>query len=322
MSSFAGDLLSCAKHHRRLASADFFEHTMFSKLHAHATPPGMQARTVRTFLTCLISLLPLHAYAEPPAMLSFAPLPMESPETVASQWKPLLDHLGQALGIPLRIDYSDSYATILDKFQAGKLDLAYLGPLPYIALKERFPAATPVVHFNEKNGQPSYTCAIVALAERKFALKDLRGQRIALTQPLSTCGYLTTDSLMRHAGGDLEKNRYRYLDKHDTVAIAVARGDYEAGGLKTAIGQKYAHLGLQVIAESPALPSFALIANSDRLSPERIAAIRMALVGATPAQRAAWGDSMRHGAVPATDGDFDAVRLLRTRADIPAKGNF
>lgn len=247
---------------------------------------------------------------------------METPETVASQWKPLLDYLGKTLGTPLRIEYCESYATILEKFKDGKLDLAFLGPLPYVTLKERYPAAIPVVHFNETNGRPNYSCAIVALSERKLTAKDLREKTIALTQPLSTCGYLSTDGLLRRAGSDLEKNRYRYLDKHDTVALAVARGDYDAGGLKTAIGQKYAHLGLQIIAESPPLPAFSLIANGARLTPERIAAIRAALISADGTQRAAWGDNIRHGAVAADDRDYDAVRKLRARANIPEKGNF
>lgn len=274
-------------------------------------------------VACVLLATVSHAQTvQPTEPLTFAPLPMETPETVASQWKPALDYLGKALGAPLRIEYSDNYERILEKFKTGKLDLAYLGPLPYVTLKERFPAAMPVVHFNEKDGQPSYTCAIVALAERKLATKDLRGKKIALTQPLSTCGYLTTDGLLRRAGSDLEKNRYRYLDKHDAVALAVARGDYDAGGVKTTIGQKYAHLGLQVISESLPLPAFSLVANGQRLSPERIAAIRTALVGANGAQGSTWGDNIRHGATPATDKDYDAMRKLRARTDIPEKGNF
>jgi len=247
---------------------------------------------------------------------------METPETVASQWKPALNYLGKALGTPLRIEYSESYATVLEKFQNNKLDLAFLGPLPYLTLKERFPAAIPVVHFNEKDGRPNYTCAIVSLDERNLAASDLRGKTIALTQPLSTCGYLSTDGLLSRAGTSLEQNRYRYFDKHDAVAIAVARGDFDAGGLKTTIAQKYTHLGLRIIAESPPLPAFTLIANGERLSPERITALRAALIGADQTQRATWGENIRHGAVAATDKDYDAVRKLRTRASIPDKGNF
>lgn len=255
-------------------------------------------------------------------VLSFAPLPMESPETVAGQWRPLLGHVERTLGIQLRIEYSQSYDEILEKFRAGKLDLAYLGPLPYVVLKEGFPAAVPVVHFNEADGLPAYTCAVVALDERKLTAKNLRGKTVALTQPLSTCGYLATDGLLRQAGSTLGANRYRYLDKHDAVALAVARGDFDAGGLKTAIGKKYAHLGLAVIAETPPLPSFALVANGARLSADTIERLRAALVAAGPAARAGWGDNIRHGAVPAADADFDPVRRLRGRAKIPAKGNY
>lgn len=257
-----------------------------------------------------------------PAVITFAPLPMENPETVARQWRPALDYLSKALGVTLRIEYADSYATILERFQSGTLDLAYLGPLPYITLKERFPAAVPVVHFNESNGQPSYTCAIVALAEHRLSAKSLSGRKIALTQPLSTCGYFMTDSLLQQAGSALIHNRFRYLGKHDAVALAVARGDYDAGGLKTAIAQRYAHLGLEVIAESRPLPSFTLIANGQRLSPERIALLRKALLEADAAVRASWGDNIRHGAVPALDSDFDILRSLPGDKAIPEKGNF
>ena len=255
-------------------------------------------------------------------VLSFAPLPMESPETVVGQWTPLLGHLERTLGIRLRIEYSRSYEEILEKFRAGRLDLAYLGPLSYVVLKEGFPAAVPVVHFNEKDGQPFYTCAVVALDERRLTAGNLRGKTVALTQPLSTCGYLATDGLLRQAGSTLEANRYRYLDKHDAVALAVARGDFDAGGLKTAIGKKYAHLGLTVVAETPPLPSFALVANGARLSADTIERLRTALVAADSAARAGWGDNIRHGAVPAADANFDPVRKLRGRTKIPAKGNF
>ena len=257
--------------------------------------------------------------AEP---LRFAPLPMESPETVASQWKPALDHLSRAIGQEVRFEYSDSYAEIIEKLRSGRLDLAYLGPLPYVALKEKFAAAEPVVRFNEANGKDSYTCALVALEERRLAPARMRGLKVALTQPLSTCGYLSTDGLLHQGGGDLEHHRYRYLDKHDAVALAVARGEFDLGGLKTAIGRKYAHLGLAILAETAPLPGFALIAHGERLGAARIEAIRQAFLRAEPAQRAGWGENIRHGAVPAADSDYAAVRELRRRTDIPQQGNF
>lgn len=258
----------------------------------------------------------------------FAPLPMEQPETVVKQIRPMLGHLEAATNARFHIEFNADYAEILKKFRAGQIDMAYLGPLPYVALKEAYPLAEPIVHFIEKSGKSSYTCAIV-MAGAKAPLSSLKGKKIALTQPLSTCGYLATDGLMRQAGVNLEEAKYRYLDKHDEVALAVARGEYDAGGLKTAIGKKYAHMGLNIVAETAAMPGFALIANGRTMSRADIEAIRKALTNLKPLKNLedaemtrGWGDNIRNGAVLASDSDYDSVRKLRARADIPEKDNF
>jgi len=232
-----------------------------------------------------------------------------------------LDYLGQQLGTSLQIDYSGSNDEVVEKFRAGHVDLAYRGPVPYGKLRRNFPAAEPVVVFREKDGEATYTCALVA-ADDHPDLKSLRHKRIALTQPLSTCGYFATQGLLLQKGRSLEENRYRYLGPHDEVALAVVRGDFDAGGLKTAIARKYAHLGLTVIAESPAMPGLALIANRKRLSAERIAQIRQILLNAPAEVRQQWGDNIRHGATPASDGDYDGMRRLPMPAAIPEQGNY
>lgn len=252
---------------------------------------------------------------------------MENRETVLKQFMPMTTYLRQTLGLEIRFDYSDSYDEILEKFQAGAIDLAYLGPLPYVSLKAKVDQAEPLVHFNEADGQPLYTCAIVALADRHIDLVGLTNQRVALTQPLSTCGFLSTNGLLRAKGSALAKNLYRYLDKHDEVALAVVRGEFELGGIKTAIARKYAHLGLGVLAETAPLPGFALIANGATLKPETRAVIRAALANLDPAGRDKtmlehWGDNIRHGAVAAHDRDYLPVRDLLGDEPIPRTGNF
>ncbi|MHB1358961.1 MAG: PhnD/SsuA/transferrin family substrate-binding protein [Rhodocyclaceae bacterium] len=224
--------------------------------------------------------------------LVFTPLPKENPETVVAQWKPLLNQVGKALGVTVRIEYVANYGEIIDKFRAGKIDLAQLGPLPYVALRETFEPVAPLVHLNESDGRADYTCALVVSAESKLAARDLKAiksRKVALTQPLSTCGYLAADSLLREAGGALENNYYRYLGQHDAVALAVMRGEFDLGSMKTQIARKYAGLGLAVIAETAPLPGFALVANAVTVSPERISQIRKLLLDADAATRSGWG---------------------------------
>ena len=275
-------------------------------------------KIIPLFAALLLTLASL-ASAE---TLRFAPLPMEKPGIVAGQWKPLLEYLHKTLGIELEIDYSDSNEEILEKFEAGKLDLAYLGPLPYLRLKDRFPQAQPLVIFHEDDGQPSYTCALVVAAESDLRPEQLTGRKIALTQSLSTCGFFSISGLLQQAGIRLEETRYRYLGPHDAVALAVAAGEFDAGGLKSAIARKYASLGLRIIAETSPLPGLALVANGARMSEERMEAIRRALLAADEPTRKTWGDNIRHGLSAAADEDYAGAHKLPYRAPIPGQGNF
>ena len=70
---------------------------------------------------------------------------MENPKTVASQWKPLLEYLQQKLDVNFQVQFLKSNQEVIDRIRAGKIDLAYLGPLPYIALKDHFPPLEPIV---------------------------------------------------------------------------------------------------------------------------------------------------------------------------------
>lgn len=262
--------------------------------------------------------------AEETRPIRFAPLPMENRETLVKQFEPMLQFLEKHLQRPFEMVYSGSYEEIIEHFVAGTIDLAYLGPLPYVELRSRFPQAEPLVHFNEKSGRPKYTCAIVTMADSAIDLGSLSGRRIALTQPLSTCGYLSVSGMLREKGSDLEDNSYSYLDQHDTVALAVVRGEFAAGGLKTAIARKYSHLGLVIVAETPELPGFGLIANRATLSEDTLRALRESLTAAETtltgkAARELWGDNIRHGAVAASDEDYEPVRMLQGDTVIPTR---
>ncbi len=266
----------------------------------------------------------MHAQPAPASgqILIFAPLPMENPDTVVSQWKPLLHYLEQELDLQIQIHYAKDYADIIDSFSANRIDLAMFGPLPYVQLRAQFPPATPLVIFHEPDGEPFYTCSIIALEEKVTTSYQHQKMKVALTQPLSTCGYFSTNGLLQQFDTSLDQHLYRYHGKHDAVAIAVARGDMDAGGLKTGIGRKYSHLGLVEIAETAPLPGFSLIANNQRLSPELIGRIRQLIVTAPAAQRSNWGDNIRHGATTAADADYDPIRRLNPGAPIPTEGNF
>lgn len=259
--------------------------------------------------------------------LRFAPLPMENRETVVKQFRPMTEYLEKNLNVKIVFSYSDSYADIVEKFSRSEVDLAYLGPLPYVRLRAIYPQAEPLVQFKEKSGNAFYTCSFVSIPDAEFDLAGAFKRKIGLTQPLSTCGYLSTSGLMLRGGSDIEQNYYRYLGKHDTVALSIVRGEVEAGGMKTAIANKYRHLGLEILAETSPLPGFALVGNTKTLSADQIDKIRNILNMLDPKGKdhemlSKWGDNIRYGAVKADNNNYQAVRDLLGNAKIPDTGNF
>jgi phosphonate transport system substrate-binding protein len=70
------------------------------------------------------------------------------------------------------------------------------------------------------------------------------------------------------------------------------------------------------------MPGLALIANSHRVSAERIAQLRQALLVADEQTRQHWGDNVRNGVTPAKDGDYAGMRQLPMPGNFPAQGNF
>ena len=56
---------------------------------------------------------------------------------------------------------------------------------------------------------------------------------------------------------------FAYLGSHERVALATLHGDFDAGGLRLTVANKYSHRtpGLKIIASSPPLPPHLIVAR-------------------------------------------------------------
>ena len=275
-------------------------------------------------------LLLVWFYAAPAVAkdISFAPWPMEQKEKVFRQIVPMLHFLEKPLGQHFSVKYFSNYDEILNKFKAEEIDLVFLGPLPYIQLREKYLDAEPVVRFLNEQGKATYTCSLVTGVESGLtSITDLKDQRLALTQPHSTCGYLCADNILQQAGLSVNDTVFQYLGSHQKVALAVIRGEFKVGGVKTSIGKKYSHLGLQLLAETDPLPGFVLVANKRTLTDTQIETIRTTLLKLQPLNNPVhhslmeeWGKNIRYGTITAQDSDYDVIREKLRGITIPNKG--
>jgi len=255
---------------------------------------------------------------------------MEQKKKVVRQIAPMLHFFEKSLDRHFTVKYSSNYADILHNFQAERIDLAFLGPLPYVQLRAEYPEAEPVVRFLNEHGKDTYTCSLITGVESGLTtVEALKRRRLGLTQPHSTCGYLFTGNLLQQAGISIKETKFRYTGSHQEVALSIVRGECDAGGIKTSIGRKYAHLGLRFLAESKPLPGFLLVANKKTLTTEQIEEIRDILLQLRPLYNAShadltrdWGENVRYGATEVKDSDYDVIRDQLQGTTIPNQGNY
>ncbi len=267
-------------------------------------------------LACLVAAIAVRA-----GEIRFAPLPLVDEKGLRAEYLPLLDYLGARTGDTYRWTFHARYPDLLRAMQEDQVDLVVLGPLPYVKLMQQSRHFEPLVRFLEKDGRGDYDCVLLAFGtDRALKLRDIRGKRIGLTQSDSTCGYLAVASMLARAGRAPGKdgNRFEYAGNHTRAALGVAQGRYDVAGLKRSQADKYLGLDLHVIAQSGPYPAFALVANTRTLDAGRRAAIRSAILAADAGLRESWGESIRHGAQPVRDADYDHVRrLLKEIGPIP-----
>ncbi len=270
-------------------------------------------------LVTLLFIFPFHSAAD--ARLIYTPLPLTNSDSVIAQSRDLIRYIEQNTGFTIEIRYEADYATIIDKFARDEIHLVHLGPLPYIVLRAVTPYADPLVFFQEADGRAGYTCSLASAIDGDTAPADTEGP-VALTQSLSTCGFLVTQHLLGSADRNLHVLPYSFLGSHEAVALALVRGEFAIGGLKTSIGREYERVGLRLLMEGPELPGFALVANTRLLDQETRDALSAALVATPASVYSQWQGLGRWGMAKAMDSSFDGLRCLEGIDKMPDCGEF
>lgn len=72
-------------------------------------------------------LASVHAWAQDSERL-FGIVPQYSPQQSAQQWLPLIDHIKDTIGIPLRFATASRVSAFEERVMAGEYDFLYLNP--------------------------------------------------------------------------------------------------------------------------------------------------------------------------------------------------
>lgn len=212
-------------------------------------------------------------------LLRFAPLPMLDERSLRQRFSPMLQFIEQHTSETINWQYYPEYDQILDHLKSGSIDMAFLGPLPYIVLSEEDRDMELLARFKEQDGSHDYQCALATFGGENKLDEKIKNKHFALTQPLSTCGYFSVALMLQRSDNALNQqgNRFSFTGGHDKAALAVIAGEADFAGLKLSIAKKYKSLNLRVVDQIGPYPGFVLIGNKKTLSEQRIAALKKAL---------------------------------------------
>lgn len=248
-----------------------------------------------------------------PSKLVVALLPDESAATVIQNNKGLETYLENKLNRDIELFVSTDYSSMIEVASKGRLDLAYFGPLSYVLAKtksniEPFAAL-------EKDGKNTYQALVIGNAESGIdSYEKIEGKIMVYGDQASTSSHLIPKSMLKEKGLKAGENYEEvFVGAHDAVAVAVANGKAQAGGLSKPIFMGLIEKGtidknkVIVIAESKPFPQYPWTMRSD-LDPELKTQIRKAFLELE--DEAILKPFKADGFQSVTDQDYDVVRNL------------
>ncbi|ACB51906.1 phosphonate ABC transporter, phosphate-binding protein [Crocosphaera subtropica ATCC 51142] len=248
-----------------------------------------------------------------PKKLVVALLPDESVSTVIQNNKGLESYLEDRLNKDVELFVSTDYSSMIEAASNGRLDLAYFGPLSYVLAKtksniEAFAAL-------EKDGEATYKSVIIGNAEAGIDSYDkIEGKTMAYGDQASTSSHLIPKSMLMEKGLKAEENYQEvFVGSHDAVAVAVANGKAQAGGLSKPIYTALINKGtidenkVILIEESKPFPQYPWTMRSD-LEPQLKQQIKQAFLELE--DKAVLEPFKAEGFQSVEDKDYNVVRDL------------
>jgi phosphate/phosphite/phosphonate ABC transporter binding protein len=139
--------------------------------------------------------------------------------------------VGTAAALEIMVAEARSYEELSHQLIARDVDIAWLPPIPLVAL-ERRKAAVPLVS-HHRDGSSNFHCVIVARQDSPIrALSDLRGRKAAWVDPFSASGYVLPRIELFARGVDPRTAFFaeKFYRSHDVALRAVIqrRADFAA----------------------------------------------------------------------------------------------
>lgn len=182
---------------------------------------------------------------EDPIVITFVPSGDTGKITKAGTQ--IADWLSKKTGLSFKIEVGTSFGASIEAMGAQKAQVGFLNTFSVLLAEQKYgvvPAIAVVRKYATPDGYPDpdaalkgtmqsfYKAEFLAKADSGInSFADLKGKTFCFVDPNSTSGYIIPNIILKAAGLNTEKDFKAVLNAggHDKVAIAVYKGDCDAG---------------------------------------------------------------------------------------------
>jgi phosphonate transport system substrate-binding protein len=242
--------------------------------------------------------------------LTFGVYPYDSPTQVYSSFEPLVASIARATGQKVEIVIAPNYMAHIANVSEGRVDLGFMGPSPYIKAQDRFGGVVLLARLVAQ-GQGNDRLVVIAHRDSGIrSLADLKGKTFAFGDHQSYGSHFYPRYLLSRAGIKLKDLKsYDYLGNHSRVVLAVAHRDFDAGGVREDIYERYRDRAIKKIAGPFLMPPHVIVCRKGLPEETRKKIQAQLFAPMNPAVLKAI-DPLLSGFGPVVDADFAEARMV------------
>jgi phosphonate transport system substrate-binding protein len=159
-------------------------------------------------------------------------IPSENGQETLKQFAPLVAYLEESMKVKVEPFVATDYNAVVEAMRSKHIDAAMFGPFSYIMAAERAGAKVSVVRVGE-SGAPTYNSHFITYKGSGInTLSDLKGKKLAYTDPGSTSGYLVPAKVLLDNGMTSQSfASVIYSNGQDASLLAVKNKQVDAAAI-------------------------------------------------------------------------------------------
>ncbi|CAG0934976.1 putative ABC transporter phosphonate/phosphite binding protein PhnD2 [Thermoflexales bacterium] len=170
--------------------------------------------------------------ASNPIVMTF--VPSGDVPTITKAGTEIADCLSKVTGLSYKIEIGTSYGASIEAMGAGKAQIGFLNTFSILLAQAKYDVVPVLVALRSYKGnlENYYKGQFIASTTSGIkSLTDLKGKTFCFVEPNSTSGYIIPRIVLKANGIDPDKDftATQNAGSHDNVAIAVYKGDCDAG---------------------------------------------------------------------------------------------